>query len=96
MRIGLHRGSFIGGVIGKKKLRYDIWGGDVNIANAIEQNGIPGEICMSGSLKKFCDRHLGGCFAYEKVKDVPYEEGNVIRCYKTTPTWHWSRISGRS
>ena len=46
MRIGLHIGQFIGGVIGMKKLRYDIWGSDVVIANLIEQHGVPGEICI--------------------------------------------------
>ena len=35
MRIGLHIGKFVGGVIGTKKLRYDIWGIDVYLTNTV-------------------------------------------------------------
>lgn len=52
MRIGLHCGSFVGGVVGTKRLRFDIWGEDVLIANTIESNGIPGCICVSEQAKE--------------------------------------------
>lgn len=42
IRIGLHTGSIVGGVIGKKKYLYDLYGETVSTANAMEQYGAPG------------------------------------------------------
>lgn len=42
MRIGVHSGSIIGGLIGECKWQYDIWSKDVDIANRMEQTGEPG------------------------------------------------------
>ncbi|KAA0160439.1 hypothetical protein FNF31_04308 [Cafeteria roenbergensis] len=47
MRIGLHTGDIVGGVIGSKTLRYDIWGTDVLVANKMESEGIPGGLVVS-------------------------------------------------
>ncbi|XP_034667573.1 adenylyl cyclase X E-like [Drosophila subobscura] len=49
MRIGVHSGSVIAGVIGEAKLQFDIWGTDVTIANRLESTGAPGFIHISGS-----------------------------------------------
>lgn len=51
MRIGLHVGSCVGGVIGSRRLRYDLWGLDVLVGNDIESNGLPGQICCSREFK---------------------------------------------
>ena len=42
MRIGIHTGKLIGGIIGTKLVRYDIFGSDVLVANKMESNGIAG------------------------------------------------------
>ena len=42
MRIGIHTGSIVGGIIGTKIVRYDIFGPDVLIANKMESNGLAG------------------------------------------------------
>jgi magnesium-transporting ATPase (P-type)/class 3 adenylate cyclase len=47
MRIGLHTGDIVGGVIGSKTLRYDVWGTDVLVANKMESEGIPGGLLVS-------------------------------------------------
>lgn len=49
LRIGIHTGSVIAGVIGKWKFAYDIWGGDVNIASRLESSGEAGAINISES-----------------------------------------------
>lgn len=47
MRIGIHTGKFVAGIIGSKVVRYDIFGEGVLIANKMESNGEPGKVCIS-------------------------------------------------
>lgn len=47
MRIGIHTGPVMAGVIGKNKFAYDIWGDAVNLAARLEENGEPGKINVS-------------------------------------------------
>ena len=42
MRIGIHSGSIMAGVIGALKWQYDIWSKDVSIANRLESTGVKG------------------------------------------------------
>lgn len=52
LRIGIHTGPLIAGVVGKNKFAYDIWGDAVNIASRMESSGVPGEINISGETQK--------------------------------------------
>ncbi len=52
IRIGIHSGPVIAGVIGKKRFIYDIWGDSVNIASRMESNGAPGKVNISESTYK--------------------------------------------
>ena len=53
IRIGIHTGTVIAGVVGQKKLSYDIWGDTVNTASRMESSGEAGKINISGTTYEF-------------------------------------------
>ena len=50
LRIGIHVGPIVAGVVGRKKYAYDIWGSTVNIASRMESNGEVGSVNVSASV----------------------------------------------
>ena len=49
MRLGIHTGPKICGVVGEDKFTFDVWGDSVNTASLMEQNGTPGKVNVSES-----------------------------------------------
>ena len=47
LRVGIHTGPLVAGVIGRDKLAYDLWGDTVNVASRMESQGLPGRIQIS-------------------------------------------------
>jgi class 3 adenylate cyclase len=71
IRIGLHTGPVVAGIVGVKKYAYDIWGDTVNLAARMEQNSEAGKINISGSTyelvnDKFKCIHRGKVHAKNK------------------------------
>ncbi len=60
MRIGIHTGPAIAGVIGTHKFIYDLWGDTVNIASRMESHGVPGRIQVSSTTYSILES--GYCF----------------------------------
>lgn len=54
IRIGLHQGSIVAGVVGMKKFSYDVWGDTVNIAARMEASSVPGRVNVSGIIFEAC------------------------------------------
>lgn len=58
LRIGIHTGPVIAGVVGKNKFAYDIWGDAVNTASRMESSGIPGQVNLSGTTYHLVKEHF--------------------------------------
>ncbi len=59
LRIGLHSGHVVAGVIGRHKFAYDMWGDAVNVASRMESHGVPGRIHVSEAVAKAVGAEFG-------------------------------------
>ncbi len=55
LRLGIHTGPVVAGVIGNKKFAYDVWGDTVNTASRMESSGEPGKINISEYTHRLID-----------------------------------------
>jgi len=77
VRLGLHCGPVVAGVIGEKRLAYDLWGSTVNLASRLESRGVTGQIHISQQARDA----LGPDYLCE------LRRGTVIKGVGTIDTW---------
>ena len=74
LRVGIHTGPIVAGVVGKKKYAYDIWGNTVNIASRMESNGEPGKVNISAAtyelIKEDYKCHYRGKISAKNVGEI--------------------------
>lgn len=77
LRIGIHVGSVVAGVIGSRKFSYDIWGDTVNTASRLESHGVPGKIQVSEDAYL----RLQDAFAFEPRGTVELKGKGLVNAY---------------
>ncbi|XP_060816096.1 adenylate cyclase type 9 isoform X3 [Bombus pascuorum] len=71
MRVGVHTGTVLCGIVGTKRFKFDVWSNDVTLANKLESTGKPGRVHLSEKTLNFLDdRYIT-------------EEGDLINGIKT-------------
>ena len=83
IRIGIHSGPLIAGVIGQKKFAYDVWGDTVNLASRMESSGLAQKINISGDtfnlVQDFFDCDYRGKIAAKSKGEVDMYLVNGIK-----------------
>jgi len=77
IRIGLHTGPVVAGVIGTRRFAYDIWGDTVNIASRMEAASAPNRVLVSAATAKM----LGQGFVLDGPHDIPTKEDRVMKAF---------------
>jgi adenylate cyclase len=77
LRVGLASGAVVGGVIGQKRILFDLWGDTVNLASRMESSGVPGRVQVAPSTYAL----LREAFVFEERAGVEVKGVGVMTTY---------------
>ena len=77
IRIGLHSGPLVAGIVGTDRLQYDIWGDTVNTASRMESNSLPTRIQISEHFR----HDLTTPFPIEERGEIPIKGKGLMRTF---------------
>ncbi|KAL4713529.1 hypothetical protein ACJJTC_007767 [Scirpophaga incertulas] len=66
MRVGVHTGTVLCGIVGTRRFKFDVWSNDVTFANKMESTGKPGRVHISEATSRF----LGGSYILEEGEEI--------------------------
>ena len=89
VRIGLHCGHVVAGVLGKERLQYDVWGDTVNVASRMESTGEPGRIHISSGFALALHGETAKQRSGEQEFCTVVERGEIEIKGKGMMTTHW-------
>lgn len=82
LRIGIHSGAVVAGVIGERKFAYDLWGDTVNIASRMESQGLPDEIQITDATRAL----LAGTHATQPRGEIALKGHRPTQAFLLQPT----------
>jgi class 3 adenylate cyclase len=80
IRVGMHIGPVVAGVIGRQKFSYDLWGATVNIASRMQSLGVPGKIQVTEAVHE----RLKDKYKFEERGVIPVKHIGDMRTYFLT------------
>lgn len=85
MRIGVHSGKIISGILGTNKWQYDVWSRDVIIANKMEQTGEAGKVHVTQQTLDLLDVNSYNCSPVAKLNDDILQKYGILQSYLISP-----------
>jgi adenylate cyclase len=79
IRIGLASGPVVGGVIGERRILFDVWGDAVNLASRMESSGVPGRIQISAATRALLADLVGDVAREVDVKGFGRQTTYLVR-----------------
>jgi class 3 adenylate cyclase/Tfp pilus assembly protein PilF len=83
MRVGIHTGPVVAGIVGVKKFQYDIWGDTVNTASRMESSGAVGRVNISQATHDLLQKDPD--FIFESRGKIPVKGKGELEMYFVNP-----------